>query len=68
MDTTKRIGEAIADTCGSVFGTVQDALVESMPDVLEISFGVSVSAEGGMPLVGRAGMESTFSVTATWNK
>jgi len=66
VDAVREVGKTIASTCESVFAAVRADLEDAMPTELELEFGVSLSAEGGIPLVGKLGTGATFKVTAKW--
>ncbi|MGY0461446.1 CU044_2847 family protein [Kitasatospora sp. cg17-2] len=61
-------GVAVAEACRQVIGEVRDRLSEAAPDELEITFGVSLAGEGGIPLIGKVSADSTFEVRALWKK
>ncbi|MFB7056882.1 CU044_2847 family protein [Streptomyces vinaceus] len=60
------VGEAIARTCEDVSAAIHDRFGESAPNELEVTFGVSLSGESGIPLVGKLKADSTFEVRARW--
>jgi len=62
-----KVGEAIAETCSTVFDSVSGKLT-AFPDELTIEFGVSLAGETGLPFVGKVTAESTFTVTAKWSQ
>lgn len=64
-DKLRDVGDAIARSCGDIFSAVHDGAVDAMPQELEVSFGVTLSAEAGMYVLKASG-ESTFTVTARW--
>ena len=61
------VGSTIAQTCQQVLGSVRSGLADARPDELELTFGVSVSAEGGLPLVTKVASDATFEVRVQWN-
>jgi len=67
-ETIRAIGSTIAQTCSAVFESASAELEGAFPDKLVLTFGVSVSAEAGIPIVAKANVESTFKVQATWSK
>jgi len=62
------LGHGIAETCGQLISSVHTQLGHLAPDDFEVSFGVVVSAEAGIPLITKATGEATITVKATWHK
>jgi hypothetical protein len=60
-------GAAVAEACHQMLGEIRGRLADAAPDELEITFGVSLAGEGGIPLIGKVNAESTFEVRALWN-
>ncbi|MFD7764183.1 CU044_2847 family protein [Streptomyces microflavus] len=60
------VGEAIVQTCEDVSAAIRGRFGDSQPNELEITFGVSLSGEAGVPLVGKVKADSTFEVRAKW--
>jgi hypothetical protein len=63
----EEVGTAIVQTCQQIVTRVSSGLAQGRPDELELTFGVSLSAEGGIPLITKASGEATFEVRAQWN-
>jgi hypothetical protein len=61
------VGNTIVQACQQVVSKVTSGLKAARPDELEMTFGVSLSAEGGIPLITKASGEATFEVRAQWN-
>jgi hypothetical protein len=68
LDTLDQVSEAVAQTCGHLITHLRDRLADAAPDDLEISFGVSLAGEGGVPMVGKIKADSTFEVRAKWQR
>ncbi|WP_152617672.1 CU044_2847 family protein [Phaeacidiphilus oryzae] len=68
LTNLRQVGEAIVQTCEDVSVAVRARLVDAAPDELEIKFGVSLSGEAGVPLIGKAKADSTFEVRAKWTR
>lgn len=62
----RRVGVGIAETCQQVMQSMRHRLDELAPDEFELKFGVTISAEGGVPLISKASGEATLEVTAKW--
>ncbi|MEW2498127.1 CU044_2847 family protein [Streptomyces nodosus] len=62
----RQVGDAIVQTCEDVSAAIRERFAESAPNELEVKFGVSLSGEGGVPLVGKVKADSTFEVKARW--
>lgn len=62
------VGHGIAETCGQIIGSVRGHLAQLAPDDLELTFGVKVAGEAGIPLITKASGEATIEVKATWRK
>ncbi|MGW2824126.1 CU044_2847 family protein [Streptomyces sp. NPDC001443] len=60
------VGDAIAQTCEDVSAAIRGRFGDSPPSELEVRFGVSLSGEAGVPLVGKVKADSTFEVRARW--
>jgi len=67
-EAVRAIGTTIAETCSAVFEAASAELKNNVPDKLVLTFGVSISAEAGIPIVAKTNVESTFKVQATWKK
>jgi hypothetical protein len=63
----EEVGTAIVQTCQQVVERVSSGLAQACSDELELTFGVSLSAEGGIALITKASGEATFEVRAMWN-
>jgi hypothetical protein len=61
-----QIGDLVAATCKDVIETTRDRLTTLAPQEFEITFGVSISTEGGVPLLTKADAEATLEVRALW--
>jgi len=66
LTSLRQVGEAIAQTCEDVSTAIRERFEGAAPNELEIKFGVSLSGEGGVPLVGKIKTDSTFEVCARW--
>lgn len=66
LDGLEKAGEAIAEVCDHLLGKVRAGVAEARPQELELTFGVSLTAEGGLPLIGKATGEATFEVRVLW--
>ncbi|MEU8964849.1 CU044_2847 family protein [Streptomyces sp. NPDC048491] len=64
----RQVGDAIVQTCEDVSAAIRDRFEDSAPNELEVKFGVSLSGEGGVPLVGKVKADSTFEVRARWTR
>lgn len=62
----REAGEVIAKTASEVLTSMRAGLHEAAPDTVELTFGVILGAEGGLPFVTKASAEATFSVKLTW--
>lgn len=62
------VGHGIAETCGQIIGSVRGQLAHLAPDDLELTFGVKIAGEAGIPLITKASGEATIEVKATWRK
>lgn len=67
-DSLERAGVVIAEACVTVMGKIVDVVGESLPDSLELHFGVNFSGEAGIPVLTKASVETTLEVTAKWTK
>lgn len=67
VTTLRDAGEVIAKVAEDIVGSVRDALDQARPDSMELTFGVSVGAEGAIPLVTKATGEATFEVHLSWS-
>lgn len=63
-----KVGVGIAETCQQVMQSMQARLDALAPDDFELKFGVTISAEGGVPFISKASGEATLEVTAKWTK
>ena len=68
LSDISQVGDAIVAACDAIFAPVQSAVGELAPDELEVEFSVSISAEGGVPIVAKVSGEATFAVKATWRR
>lgn len=64
----QNVGEAIAETCAHIAGTVKSRLAEAHPHEFELTFGVKLGGEGGLPGITKVKGEATFEVRATWQR
>lgn len=62
------VGRAIAETCGQIVGSIRSQLAQLTPDDLELTFGVKIAGEAGLPLITKASAEATIEVKATWHR
>jgi hypothetical protein len=68
LTNLRQVGDAIVQTCEDVSAAIRERFADSAPNELEVKFGVSLSGEGGVPLVGKVKADSTFEVTARWTR
>ncbi|MFJ9818744.1 CU044_2847 family protein [Streptomyces sp. NPDC101151] len=66
LTSLRQVGDAIVQTCEDVSAAIRERFADSAPNELEVRFGVSLSGEGGVPLVGKVKADSTFEVKARW--
>ncbi|MDO0927823.1 CU044_2847 family protein [Streptomyces sp. TG1A-8] len=64
----RQVGDAIVQTCEDVSAAIRERFANTAPNELEVKFGVSLSGEGGVPLVGKVKADSTFEVRARWTR
>ena len=60
------VGAVIASACEDIIGAMKAGLAASAPDEVELTFGVSVTAEGSVPLIVKASGQATIGVKAVW--
>ena len=68
LTNLRQVGDAIVQTCEDVSAAIRERFADAPPDELEVKFGVSLSGEGGVPLVGKVKADSSFEVTARWTR
>ncbi|WP_330313282.1 hypothetical protein OHS17_19930 [Streptomyces sp. NBC_00523] len=68
LTNLRQVGDAIVQTCEDVSAAVRERFADAAPNELEVKFGVSLSGEGGVPLVGKVKADSTFEVRACWTR
>lgn len=68
VSAVRETGAAIAEACNELFAPLRDGFEQAAPAELEITFGVSVAAETGVPVVGKLAADSSFSVRALWRR
>ncbi|MFE9495056.1 CU044_2847 family protein [Streptomyces collinus] len=68
LTSLRQVGDAIVQTCEDVSAAIRERFAEAAPNELEVKFGVSLSGEGGVPLVGKVKADSTFEVRARWTR
>jgi hypothetical protein len=66
LGNMEKVGEGIAETCRQVMQSVRANTDALAPDEFELTFGVKISGEGGIPLVTKASGEATLEVKARW--
>ena len=62
------IGSAISEACQQIVCKVRQELSDISPDELELTFGVAIGIEGGLPMITRAHGDANFEVRALWRK
>jgi hypothetical protein len=60
------VGDVIAKACNDIMTALQDGMSGVLPQEMEISFGVTIGAEAGLPALTKASGEATFAVRALW--
>ena len=68
LEDLGHVGDAVAATCKEIASRVRAGLADAHPDEFELSFGVTLGAEGGLPGITKAKGEATFEVRATWRR
>jgi hypothetical protein len=60
------VGDVIAKACSDIMTSLQDGLSGALPQEMEVSFGVTLGAEAGLPTLTKASGEATFAVRVLW--
>ena len=68
-DTIRRVttlGEFVQDACAQVYGAIAKAANTVHPDSVEVTFGVSLGGEAGVPFVAKGKAEASLEITLKW--
>jgi hypothetical protein len=67
-DAIEEVSVAVVEACRKVAGKVRRELAEIAPDEFELTFGVAIGAEGGLPMITKAHADANFQVRVSWKK
>jgi hypothetical protein len=67
-DRLEQLGIAVASTCRSIVDQVRAQVEDAMPDQFEVSFGVKLAGEVGLPIVAKSSAEATLNIRAVWTR
>lgn len=61
------VGSAVVDVCSTIVDELAQAAKLAGPSEVELELGVSLAADGGIPVFAKLSTEGTFKVTLRWN-
>jgi hypothetical protein len=61
------LGTFINDACIQLYTSVKQATSAIKPSQVELSFGVTLGGEAGIPFVAKGSAQANVSITLTWN-
>lgn len=61
------LGTFINDACVQLYTSVKEAASAIKPSQVELSFGVTLGGEAGVPFVAKGSAQANVSITLTWN-
>jgi NTP-dependent ternary system trypsin peptidase co-occuring protein len=61
------LGTFIKDACVQLYTSVAEATSAIKPSQVELSFGVTLGGEAGIPFVAKGSAQANVSITLTWN-
>jgi hypothetical protein len=61
------LGTFINDACVQLYNSVKEAASAVKPSQVELSFGVTLGGEAGVPFVAKGSAQANVSITLTWN-
>lgn len=62
------LGQFIREVCESLYGAVQDAANAVQPDGVELTFGIKLGGEAGVPFVAKGTAEANVAITLKWDR
>ena len=60
------LGSFIHNACIQFYNSVKDASEAVKPDEIELTFGVTLGGEAGVPFVAKGTAEANVAITLTW--
>jgi hypothetical protein len=67
IERASDLGTFINNACVQLYSSVKQAASTIKPDQVELSFGVTLGGEAGVPFVAKGSAEANVSITLTWN-
>lgn len=61
------LGTFINDACVQLYNSVKEAASAIKPSQVELSFGVTLGGEAGIPFVAKGSAQANVCITLTWN-